>query len=226
MTDPEQFDLALAEGLAAWKLELKPEQRALLRAHYEAMVETNRTTNLTRIVEPAAAAWKHYLDSLAVLLWLRQRPGVAVRSVLDIGTGAGFPAVPLAVAKPNWRVVAIDGTSRKIDFLAEFAGKAGPANLEARHAHSAHFESDERFDLVVLRAVGSLSIGLEQAFARLHRGGHVVAYKTPAIDADEDREGAASAKRLGFTAIDAFAYELTLPDGPAARTLRTTRRRR
>ena len=92
--------------------------------------------NLTRITRPAEAAVRLYADSLAVLSWARQSGNeTGVRTVLDIGTGAGFPAVPLAVAAPDWRITAIEATNKKAAFVEQSARRVGAENLRVILRH-------------------------------------------------------------------------------------------
>ncbi len=216
----DRFAEALASGLAAWRLEATLEQIAALRAHYEAVGEANAVMNLTRITDPVEAAVKHVLDSLAPLLHLRESGSEdRVRRLLDIGTGAGFPAVPLAVMRPDWPVLAIDGTRKKIDFLAGFAARAGVANLRAEHIHSSHRPPDGSFDLVTLRAVGSLAACITQAARHTARRGEIVVYKTAVLEDEELDEGHAAAREQHCTEPRTFPYSLTLGDETLLRAL-------
>ena len=88
MEPDDRFRPALLEALARWELGLSDVQAGAMVRHYTMMVETNRSTNLTRITDPVDAAVKHHADSLSLLLW-EQRERPAIRTVLDIGTGAG-----------------------------------------------------------------------------------------------------------------------------------------
>ncbi|MCO6436342.1 MAG: 16S rRNA (guanine(527)-N(7))-methyltransferase RsmG [Phycisphaerae bacterium] len=202
-----EFHNALREALAKWNLSLTPAQFDLLAAHYAAMVEYNQRVNLTRITDPAEAAVKHYADSLSVLHWVEQA-GVGARNLLDIGTGAGFPAIPLAIAGPDWSVVALEATGKKVSFLIDFAREAKLTNLHVEHAHSAHWKTRRRFDLVTLKAVGSLRECFEQAGRFLCERGHVVVFKTAGISADETAEAEAFAGESGLTVLQPFVYEL------------------
>ena len=182
-------------------------QIELCFGHYQAMIETNRTLNLTRITEPTEAAVKHYADSLAVLPWLRHHDQT-VRTVLDIGTGAGFPAVPLAILHANWSVVALDGTGKKIEFLESTCRALRLKNIAPIHAHSSQYETGRPFDLVLTRAVGALAKCLALAAPHLKKNGVMVAYKTPTA-LFEVAEAESLARRLGLEAMEPNSYELT-----------------
>jgi 16S rRNA (guanine527-N7)-methyltransferase len=222
----ERFTAALTEGLAAWSIEASPAQIDVIAAHYEAVVAANAVMNLTRITEPVEAAVKHVLDSLALLLWLRQSGGEPrIRRVLDIGTGAGFPAVPLAVLRPGWQVLAIDGTRKKIDFLTGFAKSAGLDNLRVEHIHSSHRPPDGSFDVVTLRAVGSLANCVREAARHAARRGEIVVYKTAVLEDQELSEGEAAAKEQHCHEPRVFPYSLTLGDETLLRALFVVARR-
>ena len=115
--DRQAFEEALLAACSAIRLSLTEPQRELMLAHYRRVVEANRHFNLTRITSPADAAVKHYVDSLTLMAspWVEADRSL---TVVDVGTGAGFPAVPLAIMCPQWQILAIDGTGKKARFVA------------------------------------------------------------------------------------------------------------
>lgn len=222
-TDPNSlFDKVLCDGLADWDMCLSRFASNALLAHYRRVVEVNRRFNLTRITAPADFAIKHHLDSLAVAKWAHEN-GVKIARVLDIGTGAGSPAVPLAVANPDWQVTAIDGTGKKAAFVAQIADELALTNLRSVHARAESWHSEKPFDLAVLKAIGSIERCLSLARAHLSPGGRVVVFKTANPPAAEVVRGAAAAERMGFVEAGVYAYELSLEGGTLARTLRVYR---
>lgn len=227
------FEEALTAALSRWGLSIEPDRLGRLRAHYDAVVETNRTMNLTRITDPVEAAVKHYADSLAPLLWVENRK-IAVQTVLDVGTGAGFPAVPLAVMRPDWSVTAIDATRKKIDFLRRTADAMGLSNLHCEHAHSEHWKpsvvshqlsaisghrAGTSFDLVVFRALTSLAKSLEQTSGHVAQGGWLVAYKTASMDPEEREAADRATAKLHLRLDERFAYDLELESEKLHRVL-------
>ncbi len=213
-----RFRSALLEALARWELGLSDLQAGAMVRHYAMMVETNRSTNLTRITNPVDAAVKHYADSLSLLLWeKRERPGV--RTVLDIGTGAGFPALPLAIVRPEWAVTALDGTRKKIEFLQTVASALALENLTPVWAHSDHWDPPHRYDLVVFRALGPLDESLVRAASFVAPNGWIVAYKTAELSVDERRNALDVARTLGLREGEPLRYELRTGDDVAARQL-------
>jgi len=144
----KEFVTALTEALADYQIpELRATQQAQLVKHYQMMLAWNRHTNLTRITEPNEAARLHYADSLAGHRFLG-----AARSVLDIGSGAGFPAIPLAVLRPDLRVTALEANQKKSLFLAEAHDALGLTNFDIATARVESFDLSA-FDLLTSRAL-------------------------------------------------------------------------
>jgi 16S rRNA (guanine527-N7)-methyltransferase len=216
--EPDAFDGALRTALGRLDIPVSPVQIRTLRAHFEAVVETNRVMNLTRITEPVEAAVKHYADSLALLLWTRDR-SVTVRTLLDVGTGAGFPSVPLAVMQREWAVTAIDATRKKVEFLTRTVAAIGLTNLHVEHAHAAHWRPKRPFDVVVVRALAPLGKCLELCAAFVKRGGWLVAYKTASLDRAEVAAAERVSKKTRMRVEERFQYELQLGDQTLHRVL-------
>ncbi len=202
---------------------MAPKQLGQLRAHYQAVVEANRVTNLTRIVEPAAAAVKHYADSLALCLWVNER-GIEADTVLDIGTGAGFPAVPLAAARPDWTVTAIDATRKKVDFLSRAAQTIGLSNLNVLHAHSQHWQPGLSFQIVVLRAVAQLPKALEQSARHVAPRGWLVAYQAAPTGRGDNPDDKPMALPAGLHLDTIYPYSLRAGDETLGRGLHVFRK--
>lgn len=209
MNDRDRFTGALQK--AADPIDVKLSEAAIERmwTYYTRMVQANRDVNLTRITEPAAAAVKLFADSLSPSCWA-QSSGETIKTVLDIGSGAGFPAVPLAVARPSWRVTAIDSTAKKIRFVQNALTEIEIFNLKARHARAEQWGGSSRFDLVTLKAVGPLSRCV--AFAQRHvaRNGIVAVFKSTRISRQEVDAGQRAAENVGLTVWDVFEYDLPL----------------
>lgn len=199
------------------------EELRKLRAHFEAVVDTNRVMNLTRITDPSEAAVKHYADSLALLVWARDR-AIAVRAVLDVGTGAGFPAVPLAVMRPEWQVTALDSMRKKTEFLARTAETLGLGNLRVEQGNTAHWKPDGRFDLVVARAFAPLAKCLESCARFATPGGRLVVYKTQWLTLGELEAAERLLEKSLMVAEEPFGYELQVGGETLRRALHLFRR--
>ncbi len=180
-----RFRKALESTLARWSQPIKPAQLDQLCAHFAAVIKANRVMNLTRITDPVESAVKHYADSLALLRWVKLR-GIEVRTILDVGTGAGFPAVPLAVMRPDWSITAIDATRKKIEFARQTADAIGLTNIRCEHAHSRHWNPGRTSDVVTFRALRKLRDALSETAHLVAKQGWLIAYKT-ALSTHDDR---------------------------------------
>ena len=170
------FDDALTAALTHWGISVEPNRLAQLRAHYEAVVEANRSMNLTRITEPIDAAVLHYADSLALLSWVEKRK-LTIRTVLDVGTGAGFPGLPLAIAEPDRMFDLVDSNGRKIQFIKHVTGLLGLRNVAAVKTRTEDYAPGYRFDTVIARAVAALPRLAEIAGHHVGEHGVFVALK-------------------------------------------------
>lgn len=207
-----EFRAALRAALTNLRLPITSEQEDVLAAHYQRMLHVNREINLTRIIEPARAAVLHYADSLALLKWAETIDS-PIRTVLDIGTGAGFPSFPIAVCRPDWMVTAIESTRKKLNFLAEVVESAHLPNLRLAHAHSDHWDSAERYTVVTGRAIGKLAEFLATARRFVERGGWVISFKTARMEDAERRAAERAAANARLIAQPPFEYVLHDPAG-------------
>jgi len=219
----ELFQTTLEETLRDWSIPITRTQTDQLCAHYDALVDANKTTNLTRITEPVESAIKHYADSLALLKWIEDR-GLTPETLLDVGTGAGFPAVPLAVMRPDFSVTAIEATRKKIEFVRQAAAAIGLTNLHCEHAHSKHWNPGRTFDLVMFRALRKLPMSLAETAGFTSAGGRLVAYRTEPLPADERQALQPQLSRLQLTWEDEYPYTLQLRDQTLGRVLQIYRR--
>ena len=222
-TPSVEFEDSLFQLLDRWRIDCTPVQLGMLRAHFELVLEANSRMNLTRITDPTEAAVKHYADSLALLLWIRDR-GIEVGTVLDVGSGAGFPAVPLAVMRPEWQVTALDGTAKKIGFIEQVAETLRIPNLRAVHAHSTHWRDGWTADVVTVRAVAKLAKCMRDAVDLVAPNGWLIAYKTADIRDDELSAARSQCAGSGFREESPFEYELPLKDDRLQRALRSFRK--
>ena len=181
-------------GLQRLEIEL-PEARVDAILRFGALVlEKNRVMNLTAITEPEAAAELHLLDSLSLLKVLP----LAGKSLLDVGTGAGFPGVPLKLAEPSLRLTLLDSLQKRMRWLETEA--LPELGVEARFltGRAEDFARDQRekFDVVSSRAVARLDLLCELCLPFVHRGGYFLAMKG-AQAGDELREAAKAIRLLG-----------------------------
>lgn len=161
----------LPDGARALALDLDEAQIARLLAHLDLLDEWNARMNLTAIRERPQQITKHLLDSLSVLPFLRGE------RVADVGSGAGFPGIPLAIADPARRFVLLESTGKKCRFLEHVRDSLGLANVEVVQARAESYEPDVRFDTVVARAVGPLADLVRNAGRLVAGGGRLLAMK-------------------------------------------------
>jgi len=212
------FTDALLASLEGIELQLGLDVLESMRAHYHEVLRGNSVMNLTRIVEPAAAAVQHYADSLALLAWMRSED-ITAKTMLDIGSGAGFPAFPMAIACPELSVTVIEAKKKKAAFLAEAAAALDIRNLGVVHDHSAHWRGEERFDLVTFRAVAAVAPCLAMGNTHVGEGGTIAVYKTARMPEPERLDGVRTGKTLRLRALASFPYTLKAGDEAFARQL-------
>lgn len=172
--------------------------------YYRFLVSENEKYNLTAITEHDEVWCKHFADSM---LGSKFVPHGA--TLVDVGCGAGFPSVPLAIARPDIRPTLVDSLTKRVNFCTELCGKVG-VSANVVHARAEDFAKDnrQRFDVAVARAVAPLNILLEYLAPLVRVGGSVVAYKT---DESEVVLAKNAANILGLTFVSANRF--VLPDG-------------
>ena len=207
----------LASGAAEFGVKLNDRQLDQFDKFTALLLEWNSKFNLTRITDPAEIAVKHYLDSLS-LLAVAHVP--ADSTVIDVGTGAGFPAVPLKIALPDLTITMLDSVRKKLAFLETAVRELGLSNVELAHGRAedlARRETHrERFDFAVSRAVAKLAVLVELCMPFCRIGGTFAAYKGPG--ADEEVKAAGKAIDTLGGELGAI-HRLTLPHSDLERTL-------
>ncbi len=191
----------LLEGLVALGLgDLPADARTGLADHLRLLLAWNRSINLTAIREPAAAVREHILDSLTAVEPLRAR---RIEAVLDLGSGGGYPGLPIALALPARRTLLVESVAKKARFLsvaASLVTRPGPGLVEVFHGRSEVLAADPRhrgrWPAVVARAIAPLAELAELALPLVAPGGVLVAWKRSSIEAELEAAGPAIA-RLG-----------------------------
>jgi 16S rRNA (guanine527-N7)-methyltransferase len=151
--------------------------REKLLLYVELLAKWNRTYNLTAIREPERMVTHHVLDALAVLPHLSAATARAELRVLDVGSGGGVPALPLAIARPSWRVVALDSSHKKGAFLQQAVIELSLPNAEAAISRVEDYAPSALFDVVISRAFSDLATFAETSARHLAPGGRLVAMK-------------------------------------------------
>jgi 16S rRNA (guanine527-N7)-methyltransferase len=182
----------LIEGAGKLGIEFNARQVKQFELYYQELIEWNRKINLTAITDYSSVQVKHFLDSLTITLAL---PGEEVErpdfNIVDIGTGAGFPGLPLKILFPQPRLVLIEPTTKKTAFLHHLIHKLELENVEvlnSRAEEAAHLPLyREQFSLVLSRAVALLPILVELTLPFCRIGGRFVAQKKGKLDREIDR---------------------------------------
>lgn len=171
------------EGLSDLGLSLSEEQLKQFIKYYELLVEKNKVMNLTAITDFEEVVRKHFLDSLSLVKVLDMKQ---TEKILDMGTGAGFPGIPIKIAFPDCHITLVDSVNKKIEFIKEAAAEIGLHNIEAIHGrvedlgHTSAYR--EQYDLVVSRAVAALPALVEYCLPFVKVGGAFLSYKSVKVD--------------------------------------------
>lgn len=200
----------IAEILSPSRPDLTAQQLAQFETYYAMLADWNTRVNLTAITEPEDVAKKHFLDSLAAAPYLKPNAAVA-----DVGTGAGFPGLPLLILRPDLRVTLIDSLQKRLVFL-EAVLKELKLSAELVHARAEDAGQDpkyrEKFDVALTRAVSGLPVLCELTLPLVKVGGKSIAYK-----GDSAEELAASGNALKI--LQATAERVIIPADYGAREL-------
>lgn len=192
------------------ELGIKQDQNQLERFHkfYQLLIEWNKVMNLTGITEYEDVVEKHFVDSLSIIKAIDLS---GIHTVIDVGTGAGFPGIPLKIAFPHLRVILLDSLNKRIKFLDEVISQLGLTEIRTIHGRAEEYarkeEYREQFDLCVSRAVANLSTLSEYCLPYIQVGGIFVPYKSGEID-DEVEQSKKAVRILGGNIKEVMKFEL------------------
>lgn len=180
----------LQAGLAALGLPTEGVPSLLRYGHL--LMETNKVMNLTAITDPADIAALHFLDSAALLTLEDFRD----KTVVDVGTGAGFPGLPLKILEPTIHLTLLDSLGKRVQFLERVCQELGLADVACIHGRAEEFAAAHResFDLAVSRAVAALPVLCELCLPLVRPGGKFLAMKS--VDSDQELESARHATEI------------------------------
>ena len=192
----------LRQGFAAMRIPCDQEALARFRVYYDLLEEKNRVMNLTAISGEDESATKHFLDSAAPAL----RFSFSGQRVIDVGSGAGFPGLPLKILFPDMRLTLLDAQQKRVDFLAEVCVALGFDDVQCLHARAEESARlRESFDFALARAVARLNLLAELCLPFVRVGGAFLALKGPAVS-EELAEAGRAVKTLGAAEAEVFDY--------------------
>ena len=200
-----EMKMTLEQGLPELGLELSEEIKDRLCGFGAAMVKQNEVMNLTAITEPAPVAKLHLLDSLTVLCCADLKG----KQIIDVGCGAGFPGVPLAIACPDAKITLLDSLAKRMNWLDTILPQLGVTNARTVTARAEEAVSTrrEKFDFATSRAVARLNILLELTAPYVRVGGKVLAMKGSAA-MEELEESRNAIKRMGLKLEEVKEFQI------------------
>ena len=212
------YDLSILEqGCAQLDIFLDDIQKKQFTDFYEFLVGKNKVMNLTGITDFQEVLVKHFLDSLSCVKALDMKK---IKSIIDVGTGAGFPGVPLKIAFPHLEACLLDSLKKRVNFLEETFRLLDLEDIKAVHGRAEEYARNkdyrESFDLCVSRAVSNLATLAEYCLPYVKKGGYFISYKSGAVK-EEAQQAEKAVKVLGGKIKDIIYF--SLPDSEIQRSL-------
>ncbi len=199
----------LIKTLESWNFTLSDYQIEQLDLFYDLLVEKNKVMNLTAITDFDEVLVKHFADSISICSVMPN----GIHTICDLGTGAGFPGIPLAICYPDLEFTLIDSLNKRINFLGEVVNVLGLKNVKLVHSRAEEAGRNkvyrENFDLVVSRAVANIATLSEYCLPLVKVGGYFISYKSGSVDEEILLSGKAIGKLGGSLQKPIYFY---LPD--------------
>ena len=210
-----EFDKKMQEKSSELDINFSVEQLEKFYRYMELLIEWNEKMNLTAIIEPNEIILKHFVDSLTIIKYLKN-----AKTLVDVGTGAGFPGIPVAIMMSNLEITLVDSLNKRLIFLEEVIKELKLTNVKLVHSRAEEFGQNkmyrEKFDIATSRAVANLSTLSEYLIPLVKINGNIISMK--AAQAEEEIEQAKNAiKELGgkINKIEEF----NLPQSDIGRTI-------
>lgn len=210
----EIFSKELESKAKQIEIELTKEQTEKYYNYMNLLLEWNEKINLTAIIEPREIILKHFVDSLTIAKYIKDD-----EKLIDVGTGAGFPGIPLSIVKENTDIVLLDSLNKRINFLEEVKENLKLENITTIHGRAEEFGKNknerEKYDIATSRAVAPLNILLEYLLPLVKVGGKAICMKGSNI---EEIENAKNALEILGGKIEKIE-EITLPNSDIKRNI-------
>ena len=216
----EEFIEKMQEKSTVLNVRFFVEQTEQFFDYMNLLIEWNEKMNLTAITDPDEIILKHFIDSITILNEIENNS-----KIVDVGTGAGFPGIPLSIMNPSLKITLVDSLNKRLIFLQEVVNKLGLKNIEIVHARAEEFGQNkkyrENFDVATSRAVANLSTLSEYLIPLVKVGGKVISMK--AAEAQEEINEAKKAIEILGGTIEKVE-EFNLPQSDIGRTVITIRK--
>lgn len=195
-------------------IKLTEKQLEQFSLYFQTLVEYNQKVNLTNITEKEEVYLKHFYDSLSILFFFNIEKN---STLCDVGSGAGFPSIPLKIVRPDLKITIIDSLGKRINFINHIIKVLEIDEVDAIHARAEEYAKDyrEKFSVVTARAVARLNILSELCLPLVQIGGHFIAMKGNCDD--EIKESQKGIKTLGAELTN--NYKFTLPNNGGKRNI-------
>lgn len=222
----QQFQEWMNLGLGEFSVDLSELQMEQFFQYYEMLIEWNRVMNLTSITEMRQVIFKHFIDSLSLVKAVPELNNDASFKIIDLGTGAGFPGIPLKLAFPENKILLLDSLGKRIKFLDEVIISLKLSNIMTVHCRAEDLGHDknhrEKYDFCVSRAVANLSTLSEYCLPFVRPGGCFISYKSGTIE-DELDQAKHAINILGGQTEQIITFQL--PDSGDGRSLVVIRKK-
>lgn len=200
---------------------ISEKQLAQFETYYEMLIEKNKVMNLTAITEKEDVVLKHFIDSVSMVFSVTKVDGLKDKKLklIDVGTGAGFPGIPLKILFPDLDVVLLDSLNKRVNFLNEVILSLGLKDIKAIHSRAEeggrNKELRDHFDIAVSRAVANLPVLLEYTLPFVKKGGYFISYKSGEVE-EEIANSSHALKCLSGKIVE--DSRITLPDSNIKRS--------